>query len=162
MTDSHRRGTWFYVEVIAGVAVALTLLVTAPWHVYLPIMGAGFEGLWVAIALAGDDPATLLDALVFDGDATLDETLEALVDAVLRQVSDHAPWLGLSFAADDESRELAAELVAVEREAREGLVAFMAHQVDAGALTVNANDRNHGNRSVSTPRLQTATQSSMV
>ncbi|EDM73984.1 hypothetical protein PPSIR1_14455 [Plesiocystis pacifica SIR-1] len=79
-------------------------------------------------------PRAVLDAVMLDADASLEQALETLVDAVLRQVSDHAPWFGLSFAADEESRELVAELVAVEREARAGLVAFMARQVDAGAL----------------------------
>lgn len=94
----------------------------------------GREALLQAFALERS-PRAVLEAVMLDDDAPLQTMVETLMAAVLQQVFDHAPWMGLAFAADDESRELASEFVALEREGRERLVAFMARYVDRGELS---------------------------
>jgi len=79
-------------------------------------------------------PRAQLEAAMLDDTARLETTLEALVAGVLRQAFEHAPWLGVAVAGDEESRELASELAAVEREARERLTLFMRRQVRRGRL----------------------------
>ena len=75
-------------------------------------------------------PRSLLEGAMVERDAPLEATLETLVHAVMGQVFEHAPWFGLAFAQDEESREL----VAVEREGRARLTDFMADQVERGEL----------------------------
>jgi AcrR family transcriptional regulator len=80
-------------------------------------------------------PRARLELAMLDEGAPLVATLQALVAALLAQVHDHAPWLGLAMSGDDESRALVAELVAVERAGRARLTQFMERRVARGELS---------------------------
>ena len=91
------------------------------------------RGLLEAFALERS-PRSLLEAVLVDDGGTLEESLETLVGAVLKQVFEQAPWLMLAVSADDESRELASELIEVEREGRARLTTLFERFVRRGEL----------------------------
>lgn len=80
-------------------------------------------------------PRARVEAAMLDHDAPLEATLEGIVAALLKQLHQNAPWLGIAMGKDEESRALVADLVEVEQEGRGRLTSFMEILVQEGRLS---------------------------